>query len=58
MSKFVVFEVEYGGDVDGTGPERWQGREVARFATEAEAEAFIDRHHTECEYVEMIEDED
>ena len=28
MTKYVVYQVEFGGDVDGTGPERWRGQEV------------------------------
>ena len=49
MTKFVVYKVEFGGDVDGTGPERWRGMEVGRFNTEAEAEACMDRYHDYCE---------
>ena len=49
---FVVREVEWGGDVDGTGPERWLGRELGRFDTEDEALDFIDTQWTECEVVE------
>ena len=29
MTQFVVREIEWGGDVDGTGPERWLSRAVA-----------------------------
>lgn len=47
--KFVVYQVEWGADVDGTGPERWRGMEVARFDTEAEADAFVDSYHDYCE---------
>ena len=50
--KFVVREVEYGGDVDGTGPERWLGRAVACFDTEDEALDFVDNHYEICEIVE------
>jgi hypothetical protein len=52
MAQFVVREVEWGGDVDGTGPERWMGREMGRFGTEDEAVDFIDTQWTECEVVE------
>lgn len=52
MSKFVVYEVEYGGDVDGTGPERWNGACVAVCDTMEEAEAFVDCHHEECDIFE------
>lgn len=47
--EFVVYRVEFGGDVDGTGPERWRGCEVARFGTEQEAEAFADTMNDYCE---------
>ena len=49
---FVVREVEWGGDVDVTGPERWLCMEIGRFDTEDEALAFVDTHWTECEVVE------
>jgi hypothetical protein len=49
MTKFVVYQVEWGSDVDGTGPERWRGMEVGRFDTEAEAEAFADSYYDCCE---------
>ena len=49
MTKFVVYQVEWGGDVDGTGPERWIGQELARFDTENEALDFVDNHHELCE---------
>jgi hypothetical protein len=49
MNMFVVREVEYGGDVDGTGPERWAGTAVAWFDTEEEAQSFADNHWAECE---------
>ena len=52
MTQFVVREVEWGGDVDGTGPERWLGRALGCFDTEAEAVDFIDTQWTECEVVE------
>lgn len=52
MTQFVVREVERGGDVDGTGPERWLGGELARFDTEDEALDFVDSHWLECEVVE------
>jgi hypothetical protein len=52
MTQFVVREVEYGGDVDGTGPERWAGTAVAWFNTQAEAEQFADNYFAECEIVE------
>ncbi len=52
MPQFVVREVEYGGDVDGTGPERWLGTAVAWFDTQEQAETFADTHYTECEVVE------
>ena len=35
--KHVVYQVEWGSDVDGTGPERWRGMELGRFDTEEEA---------------------
>jgi len=49
---FVVREVEWGGDVDGMGPERWLGMELGRFDAEAEALDFVDNQWTECEVVE------
>lgn len=49
MTKFVVYQVEFGGDVDGTGPERWRGMEVGRFDTEEKAEAFMDQYNDYCE---------
>jgi len=52
MIQFVVREVEWGGDVDGTGPERWLGRELGRFDTEDEALDFVDDSWTVCEVVE------
>ena len=52
MIQFVVREVEYGGDVDGTGPERWAGKAVAWFDTQEAADAFVDNAHFECEVVE------
>jgi hypothetical protein len=52
MTQFVVREVEWGGDVDGTGPERWAGTAVAQFETEDEANAFADQHWKECEVCE------
>lgn len=51
MTQFVVREVEWGSDVDGTGSERWLGMEVGRFDTEDEAHAFADTHWCECEVV-------
>lgn len=50
--KFVVREVEFGGDVDGTGPERWLGRAVGCFDTEDEALDFVDNHYEICEVQE------
>jgi hypothetical protein len=52
MAQFVVREVEWGGDVDGTGPERWLGRELGRFDTEDQALDFVDTQWTDCEVVE------
>jgi hypothetical protein len=49
MTQFVVYQVEYGGDVDGTGPERWRGQELGRFATEDEAYNFVDTQNETCE---------
>jgi hypothetical protein len=49
---FVVYQAEFGGDVDGTGPERWCGLEIGRFDTEDEALDFASTHWTECEIVE------
>lgn len=48
MPKFVVREVVYGGDVDGTGPERWAGTVVAEFDTIEDAEAWAYDHYAEC----------
>lgn len=45
MTKFVVYEMCQGGDVDGTGPERWLGQELGRFDTEDEAWEFADRQN-------------
>lgn len=57
MMKFVhvVYQVEWGADVDGTGPERWLGMELGRFATEAEAWEFVDR---QVEYCEIVTEEE
>lgn len=52
MTQFVVREVEWGGDVDGTGPERWLGQALGSFDTEDEALDFVDTQCTECEVVE------
>ena len=52
MTTFVVYQVEFGGDVDGTGPERWLGQELGRFATEDEALNFVDVQNETCEVVE------
>ena len=52
MTQFVVREVEWGGDVDGTGPERWLGRALGCFDTEDEALDFASTHWTECEVCE------
>jgi hypothetical protein len=52
MTQFVVREVEWGGDVDGTGPERWLGRALGCFDTEDEALDFVDTQWTDCEVVE------
>lgn len=55
MTQFVVREVEWGGDVDGTGPERWLGRVMGSFDTAAEALDFIDNQWCECEVSEENE---
>jgi len=55
MTKFVVREVEWGGDVDGTGPERWLGRELGSFDTVDEALDFLYTQRTECE-VEVVDE--
>jgi hypothetical protein len=52
MIKFFVREVVYGGDVDGTGPERWAGAVVAEFDTHEEAEAWAYDHYAECVIIE------
>jgi hypothetical protein len=52
MTQFVVYQVEFGGDVDGTGPERWRDMEIGRFDTEDEALDFASTHWTECEVCE------
>ena len=49
MTQFVVYQVEFGGDVDGTGPERWRGMELGRFDTEDEAYTFMDQQNDYCE---------
>ena len=54
MTQFVVYHVEFGGDVDGTGPERWRGMEVGRFDTEDEAWACVDQQNKVCE-VDQVE---
>jgi hypothetical protein len=51
MKQYVVYQVNYGGDIDGTGPERWQ-EEIGRFDTEDEALAFVASHCMDCEVVE------
>ena len=54
--KHVVYQMEFGGDIDGTGPERWCGRELGRFDTESEAWAFVDQQNENCEiYTEITE---
>ncbi len=55
MTQFVVREVEYGGDVDGTGPERWLGSAVAWFDTAEKALEFADNYFAECEVVEELD---
>jgi hypothetical protein len=53
LDMFVVREVEWGGDVDGTGPERWLGRDLGCFDTLDEAIDFADTQWwTDCEVVE------
>jgi hypothetical protein len=54
MVKYVVRKVEFGGDVDGTGPERWLGEALAEFGNEAEAEAFVNASNEWCE-IEVAE---
>lgn len=49
MVKYVVYQVEFGGDVDGTGPERWLGMELGRFDNEDAALAFVDNQNEICE---------
>lgn len=49
MTSYVVYQVEFGADVDGRGPERWRCGEVGRFATEAEADAFAETFYDYCE---------
>jgi hypothetical protein len=54
--KHVVYEMAFGGDIDGTGPERWCVRELGRFDTESEAWAFVDQQNEYCEiYTEITE---
>lgn len=55
MKKYVVYQVEFGGDVDGTGPERWRGMELGRFDTEAEADTCVDRSYDYCE-IDVVEE--
>jgi hypothetical protein len=55
MSKFVVYEVVYGGDVDGTGPERWHGTCVAVCDTMDEACDVVYSSNVECEIFEEDE---
>jgi hypothetical protein len=43
MLKYVVREVEFGGDVDGTGPERWLGMVLQVCDTREEAEDYVDK---------------
>ncbi len=50
--QYVVYQMEWGGDVDGTGPERWRGMELGRFNTEDEAWKFVDQANEYCE-IEM-----
>ena len=49
MTKFVVYQVEWGADIDGTGPERWIGQELGRFDTEEAALDYADNHWEICE---------
>jgi hypothetical protein len=55
MTQFVVREIEYGGDVDGTGSERWLGTAVAWFDTTEKALEFADNYFAECEVVEELD---
>jgi hypothetical protein len=57
MIKYVVREVEFGGDVDGTGPERWLGMMLQVCDTREEAEAYIERciHWAEVSEEEVAE---
>jgi len=50
--QYIVYQMEWGGDVDGTGPERWRGMELGRFNTEDEAWKFVDQANEYCE-IEM-----
>lgn len=50
--QYIVYQMEWGGDVDGTGPERWRGMELGRFNTEDEAWQFVDQANEYCE-IEM-----
>ena len=54
MKQYVVYKVQYGGDIDGTCPERWQ-EEIGRFDTkdQALAFAFVATYWTDCEVVEL-----
>lgn len=53
MKQYVIYQVQYSGDIDDIGPERWQ-EEIGRFNTEDEALAFafVATHWTDCEVVE------
>lgn len=55
MKKFVVYEVVYGGDVGGGGPERWHGTCVAVCDTMEEAEIVVNRANAECDIFEEDE---
>lgn len=50
--KFIVRQVEFGADIDGTGPERWLGMALGCFDTEDEALDFVDNHYEICEVQE------
>lgn len=51
-TNWVVYKIEFGADIDGTGAERWRSEELARFNTEAAAESFL---NTYDDYAEIIE---
>lgn len=48
---WVVYKVEFGGDIDGTGLEQWLSEELGRFDTKEAADDFLNYCDETCEIV-------